>query len=53
LILVLEDGQIVEKGTHTELLERDGFYRNIYDMQLRPQGDDAIPEEVNIERGNP
>ena len=53
MILVLEDGQIVEKGTHTELLEGDGFYRSIYDMQLRPQGDDAIPERVNIEGGNP
>ena len=37
LILVLEDGEIVERGTHDELLERDGFYRRIYDMQLRPQ----------------
>ncbi len=37
LILVLEDGEIVERGTHEELLARDGFYRRIYDMQLRPQ----------------
>ena len=37
LILVLEDGEIVERGTHDELLARDGFYRRIYDMQLRPQ----------------
>ncbi len=37
LILVLEDGEIVERGTHDELVEQDGFYRRIYDMQLRPQ----------------
>ena len=37
LILVLEDGEIVERGTHEELLARDGFYRRIYDLQLRPQ----------------
>ncbi len=37
LILVLEDGEIVERGTHDELLARDGFYRRIYDLQLRPQ----------------
>ena len=37
LILVLEDGEIVERGTHDALVERDGFYRRIYDMQLRPQ----------------
>ena len=37
LILVLEDGEIVERGTHEELLARNGFYRRIYDLQLRPQ----------------
>ncbi len=37
LILVMEDGQIVESGTHLELLELDGLYREIYDLQLRDQ----------------
>ena len=37
LILVLDDGEIVERGTHDELLAQDGFYRRIYDLQLRPQ----------------
>ncbi len=36
-ILVLEDGVIVERGRHDELLERDGFYRQIYDLELRDQ----------------
>ena len=40
LILALDDGEIVERGTHQELLERNGFYRSIYDLQLRPQEDD-------------
>jgi ATP-binding cassette subfamily B protein len=40
LILALDDGEIVERGTHDELLGRDGFYRNIYDLQLRPQEDE-------------
>ena len=45
LILALDDGEIVERGTHEELLERDGFYRSIYDLQLRPQEDEpaAVP----------
>ena len=43
LILALEDGQIVERGTHEELLALDGFYRSIYDLQLRPQEDDTAP----------
>ena len=37
LILVLKEGQIVERGTHQELLAENGLYRDIYELQLRPQ----------------
>ena len=45
LILVLDNGEVVEHGVHEELLARGGFYRSIYDLQLRPQDDApaAIP----------
>ncbi|MFK7785767.1 MAG: ABC transporter ATP-binding protein [Crocinitomicaceae bacterium] len=33
-IVVLEKGQIVEQGTQAELLELNGFYRNLHDMQF-------------------
>ena len=48
LILALDDGEIVERGTHDELLERNGFYRSIYDLQLRPQEDEpaAVPAAI-------
>ena len=36
-IVVMKDGQIAEQGTHQELLEHNGLYREIYDLQLRPQ----------------
>jgi len=36
-ILVLRDGRIVERGRHTELIELDGVYRQIYDLELRDQ----------------
>ena len=38
-ILVMDKGEIVERGTHQELLALDGNYREIYELQLRPQED--------------
>ncbi|MBR3479703.1 MAG: ABC transporter ATP-binding protein [Prevotella sp.] len=32
-ICVLHDGQIVERGTHDELLSKDGYYKHLHDMQ--------------------
>jgi ABC-type multidrug transport system fused ATPase/permease subunit len=37
LILVMDDGKIVEKGTHTELIAQKGLYREIYELQLSDQ----------------
>ncbi len=37
MILVLRDGEIVERGTHQELLSVSGLYRQIYELQLLPQ----------------
>ena len=34
-IIVLKDGEIVETGTHYELLKNDGLYRNLCDMQFQ------------------
>jgi subfamily B ATP-binding cassette protein MsbA len=50
-ILVLEHGEIVERGTHDELLARGGRYRQLYDKQYRFErdrfinpGEDFTPE---------
>jgi subfamily B ATP-binding cassette protein MsbA len=50
-ILVLEEGRIVERGTHEELLEAGGRYRQLYDKQYRFErdrfinpGEDFTPE---------
>ena len=36
-ILVLREGRIIERGRHDELVEQDGVYREIYDLELRDQ----------------
>jgi ATP-binding cassette subfamily B protein len=36
-ILVLQEGRVVERGQHEQLLRRDGIYRQIYDLELRDQ----------------
>ena len=33
VILVMKDGQIIEQGNHEELLEKDGFYKALYQAQ--------------------
>jgi len=38
-ILFIEEGQIVERGSHLELLARNGRYRALYDLQVRPETD--------------
>ena len=37
LILVMRDGNIVEQGTHDELLARGGFYADLYNSQFDPE----------------
>ena len=34
LILVMKDGNIIEQGTHTALLEKNGFYSRLYNSQF-------------------
>lgn len=37
-IIVLEQGEIVEQGSHSELLDKGGYYRTLYDMQFTDGG---------------
>ena len=34
MILVMKDGDIIEQGTHNELLEKNGFYADLYRSQF-------------------
>jgi subfamily B ATP-binding cassette protein MsbA len=44
-ILVLDEGRIVERGTHAELLARGGLYRKLYETQFRAAAAEPAAEE--------
>lgn len=50
LILVIEEGRVVERGTHTELLAAGGRYEELYRTQFdAPAADEAHSESVPAE----
>ena len=46
-IAVISDGQVVEQGTHAELIERSGIYADLYSLQFRANTGEAV--DVKIE----
>ena len=44
-ICVMENGQIVEQGTHNELLSKEGRYQQLYEMQFQDQPNGSVSEE--------
>ena len=47
-IIVLDQGKIVQEGTHKSLLESEGLYKEIYELQLRPQ--EEVFREIDLSR---
>jgi ATP-binding cassette subfamily B protein len=43
LVLVINDGEIIERGTHEELLEKKGFYYRVYMSQFKGKNGDVEP----------
>jgi subfamily B ATP-binding cassette protein MsbA len=59
-ILVMEDGEIVERGTHSELIARGGRYRQLHDKQYKIEsdrfinpGEDFTPEPPKVVAARP
>lgn len=46
-IMILEDGEIIEFGTHEELMARNGAYRRIYETQFLGKGLEIISKEAD------
>ena len=43
-IVVMEKGEIIETGTHQELLDKKGVYKRLYELQF-------LEEEIKVEKG--
>jgi ABC-type multidrug transport system fused ATPase/permease subunit len=57
MILVMDKGRIVERGTHNELLARGGLYKEIHDLQLIDHAKfseemDELQEDIRTERSH-
>jgi len=44
-IVVLEEGRIAESGTHDELIEKGGLYKQLYEMQFKYKNGEETPHE--------
>lgn len=49
LILVMRDGDIVEKGSHGELLAQGGFYAGLYNSQFSGDGADSVDSALALQ----
>ena len=46
VIVVMEAGRIIEMGTHTELLSKEGQYRKLYELQFADEEEPQIPQLI-------
>jgi subfamily B ATP-binding cassette protein MsbA len=46
-IAVMDKGQVVEIGTHEELLKQGGYYSRLYSMQFEQSAEDVVDKAVN------
>ena len=44
-ILVMVEGEVAQRGTHEELVAQEGHYRQVYELQLLPEGAGVGPSD--------
>ncbi len=49
LIYVIEEGRIIERGSHTELLARGGHYARLYALQFAEQEEGGAPKDLRVQ----
>ena len=47
MIVVLKDGVIAQKGTHEELMEQEGTYKDLYETQRKAATEEDGEENIN------
>ena len=51
VIIVLKDGQVVEQGTHEELMRAGGLYYSMWQQQVSDiSSDTAVPDQTLVEQ---
>ena len=45
IIYVIDEGKVVEQGKHRELLDENGLYKHLYDLQFRDGRDETLPSD--------
>jgi ATP-binding cassette subfamily B protein len=51
-VVVLEEGRLIEKGNHKELLDKPGFYASLVELQSRRTRDDSEEDYQAKNHGN-
>jgi ATP-binding cassette subfamily B protein len=51
-ILVLKDGEVVERGNHEELIKKEGFYKQIYELQILPSEQVLLEASISDDGDN-
>ena len=46
LILVVRNGKIIERGTHTELLDKGGYYAELYNKQFETESSEKVFNQI-------